>query len=300
MKPTWKLLSCSLVVAAFLAGCADKPVVWTLHEVRTVGGFKTVECVTVDPETGKAFVSNPHALARDKVNEADRNGLISLLAPGGDAIDLKWVASTDERPIHSPKGSCLLGGYLYFNDLTELKRCRVLPKGPVEVVAAFPAGSLLNDAVTDGRDVYVSETVGGKIFCVQPSTGEVRSIPAPPRINGLTFRDGELLGVNVAAGDADIWHLDKDGVKAPERFGLAEHFVGLDSIEALEDGTLLITDVRGHRVYTVGPDDKTVRGLDIENEFPADMGIDRQRGLVYIPQFFKNEVKVYKLIKTTE
>jgi len=296
------LVSCLL---AALSGCSTpmNPApggAWHLTELGTMRGFRNPECAVVDPETGVVFVSSTDAASREAVNELDAKGFLSTLEPGGRAGVERWVDSNPVQLLNSPKGLCVLGGCVYLNDLTELKRCRIETAGPVEVVATFSPDVSLNDAVTDGRFVYVSDTPGGRVFRVDPATGKYLALKAPPRINGLTFRRGELIGVTAHRGDSDIWSIDKFGLLPPRRWRLGEHFTGLDGIEALDDGTLLISDVWGHRLYLVDPATKAVRALTVPVDHPADFGIDRSRGLVYVPQFFRDEVKVYQLTRGGE
>ena len=295
------------VCAALLAGCSamreSRPARWELQEVRTLAGFRNPECVAVDPQTGWAYVTNTDAASPETVNDLDARGFVSRLSPGGEGVELRWVDSSPAMPLNSPKGACVLGGELYFNDITELKRCRIDPRGPVRVVATFPPDASLNDAATDGRYVYVSDTARGKVFRVDPATGREAPIQAPPAINGLTFRGGRLFGVNVVRDDSDLWLLDADGLLPPRRLGVLAGAVGLDGVEPLADGQFLITDVWGHRVYVVDPaaaPGSQVRTLAVPADYPADLAIDRRRGLVYVPLFFRNEVKVYKLTRAEQ
>ena len=94
----------------------------------------------------------------------------------------------------------------------------------------------------------------------------------------------------------EIYELDPSGKKDPVAFGLAEHFVNLDGIEVLDDGTFIISDFMGNAVYAVSPDRSTVRTL-IEIHTPADIGINRTEGLLYVPHFKEDVVSVYRLTR---
>ena len=69
-----------------------------------------------------------------------------------------------------------------------------------------------------------------------------------------------------------------------------------DGIEVLDDGSFVVSDFKGNKVSLVSADEKTVRTL-IEVESPADIGIDRKGGLLYVPQFKKDKIIVYQLKK---
>ena len=77
-------------------------------------------------------------------------------------------------------------------------------------------------------------------------------------------------------------------------FGLAEHFVNLDAIEVLENGTFIVTDFGGNKVAAIKPDRKTVIVL-AEAQSAADFGIDRQRNLIYVPMLQTNKARVYEI-----
>ena len=66
-------------------------------------------------------------------------------------------------------------------------------------------------------------------------------------------------------------------------------------IEVLDDGTFIVSDLPAKKVFSVSPDRKTVRTL-AELDSPADIGLDRKRNLLYVPQFFKNQAVVFKLV----
>ena len=104
-----------------------------------------------------------------------------------------------------------------------------------------------------------------------------------------------MFAATTAGDKSDLYELDPAGKTPPKPFGLAPKFKGLDGIDMLPDGTFLITDCHGHRVYTVGPDRKTVKLMAEGLEYPADLCVDLKRGYVYVPQFFRNTVEVYRL-----
>ncbi len=285
-----------LCTLACVTGCASD-YVWELEEVRVITGLKTPECLEVDPASGRVYVSNIDAATREAIGATDGNGFISRLAPGGSIRELRWVASTAANPIHSPKGIAFLDGYVYFADMTEVKRCRIADAAPAEALP-LPGAEGLNDVATDGKYVYVSSTTQARIYRIDP-TGKTAAItiPAPERINGITFADGKMFAVTVIDEKSDIYEIDPTGAAPPQPFGLAGQLAGMDGIEVLDDGTFLITEISGHKARTVSPDRKTIRTLIEELPYPADFGLDRKRSLVYIPLFFKNEATVYRLVR---
>lgn len=189
---------------------------------------------------------------------------------------------------------CILDGYLYFTDNSRLMRGSLSDPAAVERVTDLEFGKA-NDLATDGKLVWVSDTAEGKIFGIDPQTGTAGEIPSPPSVNGLTFHNGQMFGVSW--GEHDVYELDPAGKKEPKPFGIASHFTNLDGIEVLDDGTFIVSDLKGNKVAAISPDRKTVNILVEEIESAADIGLDRERGILYVPQLYKDKVVAFKLGK---
>jgi hypothetical protein len=285
-----ELLIVSLVTIIAATGCNHTKRPWQAEHVTTVSGFAVPECALYEP-TGKAvYVSNIESKP-DEYWTDDSKGFISVLGSDNRVATLRWVASKPDAILHGPKGMCLLGKHLYFTDNTRLMRC-TMSGNDVEVLAS--GFKQANDLATDGESVWVSDTKAGKIFCVSP-TGEQREIPAPAGINGITFSGTKMFGVSWDLHE--VYELDPSGKKPPVAFGLAGQFKNLDGIEVLDDGTFVVSDFMGNKVCTVSPDRSSVSTL-IEIPSPADIGLNRKDGLLYVPQFMKGKLSVYRIKKT--
>jgi hypothetical protein len=94
----------------------------------------------------------------------------------------------------------------------------------------------------------------------------------------------------------EVFELDPTGDRPPQPFGVAEHFTNLDGIVVLDDGTFVVSDFTGNKVFAIARDRKTVYIL-AEIESPADIGLDRKRRLLYVPSFMGDRVFVFKLDK---
>ncbi|MBN2450545.1 MAG: hypothetical protein JXR77_09145 [Lentisphaeria bacterium] len=279
------------VMAAWLgAGCSGL----RLHrgaclvEISRLRGFQVPECVLPDVVSGDVYVSNIEA-APDAYWVDDGRGYITRLERGGGRAE-RWLDSTAAVPIHSPKGMCLLQGRLYFTDNSRLLDCDAATGGDVRVLAA--GFGKANDLATDGVSVWLSDTKEGLVWCIAPDGVSRRPIPAPEGVNGLAFHGGRLLAVSWDLHD--LYELDPKGEVPPRAFGLADHFVNLDGIEVLEDGTFLVSDFVGNKVCRVSADGTKVTLL-VEVCSPADIGLDRARGLLYVPLFLRDEVVVFRL-----
>lgn len=287
------------IIASGLAGCEDdgrqpgsstpQSASISLKLIKEVDGFDIPECVVIDENTGDLYVSNVATSEEDYWGD-DGNGFISLLDRDGQVKELKWLADTPEMPIHSPKGMTICGGWLYFNDNASLKRVSLDGSKKVELI---PLGKTkwLNDLATDGVHVWTTDTATGSVFRVD-SQGTWTELKGVESINGITCWKGQVFAVSWDLHEA--YELDPAAQKPAQPFGLADHFVNLDGIEVLSDGTFLISDFKGNQVVAVLPDRQTVIKL-AEAESAADIGIDRKRGLLYVPLFMKNKIRIYEI-----
>jgi len=288
-----------LVVGAMLAGCG--PVVpsisssdgWRVEKVATVTGLAVPECAAVLPETGEVFISNidaPAEGADDRYNTDDNTGFITLLKAGGQLAAGRWVDSQVNAPSNSIKGLCVLKGVVYACDVDHVRRMSVETGQAIEPIIIHGA-KFLNDAATDGKYIYVSDTITGKIHRLD---GEKQiEIPGPPGANGIALGGGKMFVVSWA--EHEIYEIDLDGIMPPKPFGLADRFKGLDGIEILSDGTFIVSDQKSNKIVLISADRKRIRTLVEVRGGPADFGIDRDRGLLYIPLIWDNSVAVYKL-----
>lgn len=268
---------------------------WAATQIALVKNFEVPESLFFDSARNVVFVSNISAKEGEYWSDDDK-GFISLLGVDGEVKNLRWLDSTPQNPINAPKGMCVLNDWLYFTDNARLLRCKIGKN--IEPVSApeaieLPGTKKLNDIASDGKSLLVSDTESGKIFRVELS-GKFREIPSPENVNGVTIHRGKIFAVSW--GLHEVYELDADGKNPPKPFGLASHFKNLDGIEVLDDGTFLVSDFPGNKVCTISPDRKTVRTL-IEIESPADIGLDRKRGILYVPQFMKNQVVLFQLTK---
>jgi hypothetical protein len=261
----------------------------TVEKVLVIENLDLPECLTVDPVSGKIYVSNVVT-----PNEAywidDNNGFISLLGPDGKMEEQRWLESSSEMAINDPKGMAILDDKLYFNDNDKLKRCSLNLPGKVDIIS-LPGAKKLNDLATDGESIWVTDTETGKVFCVG-SDGTSRVIQGPASINGITCHNGNVFAVSWDLHE--VYELDPTGKEAPVPFGLAAHFTNLDAIERLDNGTFIVSDYTGNKICSIAKDRKTVSTL-IELQSPADFGLDRKNNLLYVPEMLENRATILKL-----
>lgn len=275
------------------ADTAEQPNVspaWSAQHLATLDSFATPECVLHDPKSSTIYVSNIEAQP-DQYWTDDSKGHISIIGANHQLNTQRWVDSSPAFILNAPKGMTRLGKHLYFTDNTRLLRCTLDGKNLETVVSDFGAA---NDLCSDGENIWLSNHKDGEIYCIAPD-GSKRAIKSPAGINGLTFHGSQMFGVSWDLHE--IYELDPTGKNEPVAFGLADHFKNLDGIEVLDDGTFLISDFVGNKVYSISPDRKTITTL-IEVTSPADIGLNREDGILYVPQFMTSKVSIYQLQKS--
>jgi len=287
------------VVSMMLSGCGWFGDIskWRIEKIAQIGNFAAPESACIDPETGDVLISNidvPPGGDDSKWNAEDGTGFITRLKAGGGIKAMRWADSVPNAPIHSAKGVCILKGILYICDINCVRRISVKTGRPLPPIVV--SGSVfLNDAATDGKCVYVSDTFTEEAKSIYRIDGDEHvAIPGPPSANGIAFANGRMY---VASWEAhEIYEVDPRGRKPFKAFGLAGRFGGLDGIEVLDDGTFVVSDQKNGTIVLVGANRRSTRTL-IKVNGPADFGIDRARGLLYIPMIHDNALVVYKLTK---
>lgn len=289
----WRLmvLACC-VTAAALTGCAGRG--WTAKLVRSVEGFSVPESTLVDPATGMVYVSNiacPHEGDGTQYWTADGNGFVSLLDPDGILDQVRWIDSHPQAPLNSPKGLCILDGVLHVADLQMIHRFTLPDRRPLASIQITGA-KRINDLATDGQAIYASDTAAGKVYRIAGT--QITLVKAPEAVNGITFHEGRMYCVSWTRHE--VFELDPTGKLPPRPFALAWYFTNLDGIEVLDDGSFLVSDFMGNKVCVISPDRRHVRTI-VRVESPADISVNREEGLLFVPMVDRDRVEVYQLRK---
>ena len=283
----------TVVLAVFvLASCAQqRRSASPASPVAVVGGFDVPECALVDPQTGFIYVSNIKATPEMYWSDNGK-GFISRLHPDGTIDAPRWIDSRPEFVLNSPKGMCLLDGRLYVADNTRGLVFALDSGRPLRALVVDRA-ERLNDMANDGMHVYVSDTRAGRILCVDTSgQGRHETVAELEGVNGITF-DGKRMYA-VSWDLHEVYEIDRSGRQPPQPFGLANHFVNLDGIEVLDDGSFLVSDFLGNRVVRISKDRRTVTTV-AELQTPADIGLDRANRRLFVPQLTADKVAIYPL-----
>ncbi|HOC73940.1 MAG TPA: hypothetical protein PKL54_14095, partial [Candidatus Hydrogenedentes bacterium] len=280
-----------LVAATFLLAWGMTAGAAPLERVFVLEGFATPEGVAVDPATGISYVSNMNSAPETYWQDTGK-GFISRMAPGGKLDVLRWVDSTPEHVLNQPKGMAVMAGWLHVADNKRLLSFALADGKPGPVVEV-PGAERLNDvAACDGK-VYVSDVATGKIHRMDTKAGNALDVVAEIEgVNGLYVHDGVLFVVSWTLHD--LYTVPLDGSGPPKPFRLSNRFKNLDGLHVLPDGTLLVSDFTGHKVFVVSANRRRAWPV-AELSTPADIGVDPARGWLYVPQLESGKVTGYRL-----
>ena len=260
--------------------------------------LQTPESVLYDADQDVYFISNING----NPTAVDDNGYISRVNAETLQGDMKWVEGGKANvTLNAPKGLAILGDTLYVCDLTVVRkfdRKTGAPKGEV----AIPGSTFMNDAASDGKSVYVSDSglkagAGGNF---EPTgTDAVWQITAdkPKQIakgkdlkapNGVEIADGKVWVVTFGANE--LYQIDKG--KKTNVTTLPKG--SLDGLVHLADGSFLVSSWDAKAVYRGKPGGAFTAVVENVNS-PADIGYDTKRKRVLIPHFMDSIVTVHPL-----
>lgn len=283
-----------MVLPALIAfGCSQQ---WKAKQVGVMEGFDIPESVAVDADNEMLFASNVSAAVEgdgyDRFWANDGTGHISLLTTPDLVTSPRWRDSSAETPLNAPKGLCLFAGSLWVADNDQLVRFPLEPNTP-GVRLAIPGAQKLNDITTNGESLFVSDIDAGKVYKVS-ADGQASDVKAPEGVNGLTYHAGQLYAVSWSL--RNLYILDPSGENDPWPIDISEHLQSADGVEVLDDGAILVSDFVGGKVIAYNPAKGKVNTL-LETQTPADIALDRNRKLLYVPSFLGNRIEVYRLKK---
>ena len=219
----------------------------------------------------------------------DENGFISKMDKSGNVIELKWLEG-----VSAPKGMGISGNSIYIADIdvlveVDLETAEITNKYAVEGNPQFNDVTIAGDGT-----VYVSGSESAQIYKLE--NGELISIyqgEEGERTNGLLWEKDRMLVVTSASSlfKEIPWETMEPKV-------ISDEMGHGDAICSVGDGGYITTSWKG-AVFYVSENGEKTKLLDTEslgeNAADADFSIDEQ--ILYVPTFFKNKVKAYKLVK---
>lgn len=247
--------------------------------------LRTPESVLIDRSRNILYVSNINSGPWEK----DGNGFISKMDKSGNILQLKWIEG-----FSAPKGMGISGNSLFIADIDELVEANI-ETGEIVHRIAFDDNPQLNDITVDADGVvYVSGSESQKIYAVKNGKVEVFiEGGAGERLNGLYWEKDRMLLITSASSQFKEINLNTKEVKV-----ISENIGQGDAIVSVGDGSYITTSWAG-AIFYIGKDGKPNQLLNTEeigeNTADADFSVEDQ--ILYVPTFFKNQVKAYHLSK---
>lgn len=125
----WQSALAAAALAAAVGACGTRPAGratgpggWTAEKVAVIEGLQVPECVCPDPDADAVYVSNIET-SNEQYWAEDGEAFIALATKEGELKELRWVDSSPDAPLNSPKGLAVLGEWLYIADVSKLRRC---------------------------------------------------------------------------------------------------------------------------------------------------------------------------------
>ncbi|WP_296618804.1 ATP-binding protein [Marivirga sp.] len=248
-----------------------------LWETDTI--MTTCESVLFDGEGSRLFVSNINGQPTDK----NGKGFISILNLDGSVQELKWATG-----LNAPKGMGIYEGHLYVTDIDKVVAID-LESGEIAKEFTPEKAEFLNDITTSKNAVYISDMRLGLIHKIED--GKLSTIAeGVESINGLLSKGDHLMT------------LDGKGLRAYDlaanKFEMVNDSVtGGDGLTMLNDGTYIASRWKGEIYHVAGNKAHLLLDTKAQESQTADIGLNPDKMIVYVPTFFKNKVIAYQLVK---
>jgi hypothetical protein len=246
--------------------------------------LRTPESVLFHRDLNILYVSNVNQNPWEK----DGNGFISKMDLEGNITELNWIGG-----LSGPKGMGVSGNFLFIADIDELVIAD-LGTGAVTERIPFEGDPNINDiTVGDDGAVYISGSASNIIY--KYTDGQVEEIfrGDEERFNGLYWEKERML--LITSGSSKFYEIDWVSME-PEL--ISENMGHGDGIAPVGDGGYLTSSWAGALFY-VSADGTATKLLDAEAQGfnTADIDYSIKDNLLFVPTFFDNRVKAYRLLK---
>ncbi|TXK50541.1 ATP-binding protein [Pontibacter qinzhouensis] len=238
----------------------------------------TAESTLYDRAANIIYVSNISG------NSAEKNGkgFIATMKPDGSVAELNWLTG-----LNAPKGMAMLNGRLYVTDIDVLVEIDVASR---KVLNRYPVQDavFLNDAATDGRIIYFSDSRTGKIHSLENGT-VVTVAEGLENINGLAFNEAGQLFLLDGKGLHRYIMADKNTEPVNEAV------TGGDGLVILNDSTFIASRWDGEIYFISNGQEHLMLDTKAAGANTADIDFIAEENLVLVPTFKDNRVVAYKL-----
>lgn len=282
--PAMLFISCNSPKPADKQSAEPAEPVYALTEIwRTDTIMKTCESVLYDDQRQVLYVACINGAPIDK----NGKGYIAMLDLDGNVKKLEWVSGLD-----GPKGMGIYGDKLYVADIDQLvvidiEKAEIMERIPVE------GATFLNDIAidTDGT-VYFTDSDPGWVWKYKGGEMEPWITEGLERPNGLYIEESRVL--LTCSKSSDLKEIDKTTGQYKTVTPEIGHGDGVEFTG--KDGHYIVSSWSGE-IFLILPDFSKVSLLKTSDQKinSADIGLNIEKQIVYVPTFFDNRVVAYKL-----
>lgn len=245
---------------------------------------RTPESVLLDRKRDILYVS----CVNENPWEKDGNGYISKMDKSGQIIELKWITGLD-----APKGMGIRGNSLFIADINTVVEADIKTGKIINKIELDGKPDLNDITVSDNGTVYVSGS--GSVIIYKLENGQLNPIftgKDGERFNGLFWEKERML--LLTSNSSTFYEIPWNTMEAKV---IAQNLGHGDGIAPVGDGGYICTNWSGAINYVSSASKVTELQNTIEQgENAADCDFCIEDQILYIPTFFKNRVKAYKLI----
>ncbi|NIJ45483.1 quinol monooxygenase YgiN [Wenyingzhuangia heitensis] len=267
----------------------------TLNESYTLEKLWEVENVVM-PES-MLSIPNHDFIYVSVINTYQKEGFISRYTKEGKLDTEKWATG-----INIPTGMAFYNGNIYVVDQSQV---HVIDLETGKMVKTIPSEAKTLNDITIGKDGvgYVSDLATGRIFKLKDDKLALwlhsGQFPVP---NGVLIDGNHLVVGSIGAEmspnltPAQYGSLFKINLvdKSVEVIKLAEKMGALDGVVKFKNGIIASDPMHGKIFYVTNYKKELICDFAGSN---ADIGIDADAQILYVPSLFHNKIGAYKIVK---
>lgn len=211
----------------------------------------------------------------------DGKGGIGVMNTDGSGYNGKWISG-----LSAPKGMGVIGNKMYVADINRVVVIDI-QKGEIIKTIPVPGSENLNDIAIGKKVVYISDSKAGKIWQLKKDEPSLY-LDNVPRTNGISFVKNELY----FGEGKNLKKINKKKQATPVSVLPQE----IDGIEQLKNGDFIATSWPGYIFYVYANGKyETLLETHQHKINTADIGIDKENNIIYLPTFYGKRVVAYQL-----
>jgi hypothetical protein len=292
MKKFVGIVLCLLVSSLCLSAMAEPPKAKTVTKVwEATDGISNPESVMYDANNNVLYVTN--------TGTDPKTGSVAVLS-----LDGKTVKKDIATGLNSPRGSALVGNFLYVGEQQALTKIDLATGKVAESYPAPDAGMLNDIAIDDAGNMYVSDIMKDTIYKLV--NGAMEKWLAGPNLewpNGLYPEKGHLvLAPWGTVTDPATWTTNVPGhlktialdTKEVKSLGNGTPIGNLDGLQPDGAGNYFVTDWMAGKLLLINPAGEATELMTLEQS-TGDIQYIADQKLILVPIGKANKVVALKV-----